>query len=149
MGEEERNPTECVGDSGVHVLMMITALQGLTAKSAAGKRRLPGDGLALPQDVFRQTPPASVIDERQRSEWRPLDWAQSRGRITPCEEIASMCLGAKWPLLSPVEPPLEGEAQRAGQGEPGDDEKELWHLAALRMEECHTPWSCSSGFIKY
>lgn len=95
---------------------MITALQGLTAKSAAGQRRLPGDGLALPQDVFRQTPLASVIDERQHSEWRPLDWAQSRGRITPCEEIASMCLGAKWPLLSPVELPLEGEAQRAGRG---------------------------------
>lgn len=67
-GENERNPTECVGDSGVRVLMMITALQGLTAKSAAGQRRLPGDGLALPQDVFRQTPPAGVIDERQRSE---------------------------------------------------------------------------------
>lgn len=66
--EKERNPTECVRDSGVHVLMMITALQGLTAKSAAGQRRLPGDGLALPQDVFRQTLPAGVIDERQRPE---------------------------------------------------------------------------------
>lgn len=50
------------------VLMMITTLQGLTAESAAGQRRLPGNGLVLPVDVFRQTARPVVIDERQRSD---------------------------------------------------------------------------------
>lgn len=44
--------------------MMITTLQGSTAKSAAGQRRLAGNGLALPADVFRQTARSVVIDEK-------------------------------------------------------------------------------------
>lgn len=50
------------------VLMMITTLQGSTAKSAAGHQRLTGNTLVFSVDVFRQTAQSVVIDERQRSD---------------------------------------------------------------------------------
>ena len=50
------------------VLMMMATLQGLTAKSAAGQRRLTGNGFEFPADLFRQSPQSVLIDEIQHSD---------------------------------------------------------------------------------
>lgn len=48
--------------------MMMATLQGSAAESAAGQRRLAGNGFEFPADVFRQSAESVLMDERQRSD---------------------------------------------------------------------------------